>query len=68
MALLLSVGDPAGRSPGEARAGGIGGPPERQAEAIRRLGAAGIDHVQLVLDPIDDVSIERAAELLPLVR
>jgi len=65
VALLLDFGttDP--------RAGSthpISGPPTRQAEAILALASAGIDHVQLVLDPIDEASISAASEVAALVR
>jgi len=46
----------------------IGGPPARQAAALRALGDAGIDHVQLVLDPPTEAAIEAAAEVMALVR
>lgn len=65
VALLLDLG-----STGERGGGlpGIGGPPAAQADAVLQLAAAGIDHVQLVLDPITERSIESAAEVLAAVR
>lgn len=65
VALLLDFGST------EPRAGSISpivGPPDRQAAAILALADAGVDHVQLVLDPITEASIEAAGEVAALVR
>ena len=43
------------------------GPPERIADELRAYAAVGVDEVQAVLDPIDRVSIERFAAVLPLL-
>ena len=43
------------------------GSPERMADELRAYAAAGVDEVQAVLDPIDRPSIERFAEVLPLL-
>ena len=42
----------------------IGGSPERIAAALREFGAAGISHVQLVIDPITPAGIESLAPVL----
>jgi len=42
----------------------IEGPPEVVADVLRGMAAEGIDHVQLVLDPIDRASIEAVAPVL----
>jgi probable F420-dependent oxidoreductase len=43
------------------------GPPERIADELRAYAAVGVNEVQAVLDPIDRVSIERFAAVLPLL-
>jgi probable F420-dependent oxidoreductase len=43
------------------------GPPEVIAAGLRAYAAAGIAEVQVVLDPIDRVSVERFAEVLPIL-
>ncbi len=43
------------------------GPPETIAAGLRAYAAAGIDEVQVVLDPIDRPSIERFAAVLPFL-
>ena len=43
------------------------GPPERMADELQAYAEAGVDEVQAVLDPIDRPSIERFAEVLPLL-
>src|SRR5438093_5157134 len=43
------------------------GPPERMADELQDYAEAGVDEVQAVLDPIDRPSIERFAEVLPLL-
>ena len=44
------------------------GSPEDLAATLVEYGAAGADHVQLVLDPITMDSVELAGEALSLVR
>jgi probable F420-dependent oxidoreductase len=43
------------------------GTPERMADELRAYAAAGVDEVQAVLDPIDRPSIERFAQVIPLL-
>ena len=43
------------------------GPPEVIAAGLRAYADAGIDEVQVVLDPIDRVSVERFAAVLPIL-
>jgi alkanesulfonate monooxygenase SsuD/methylene tetrahydromethanopterin reductase-like flavin-dependent oxidoreductase (luciferase family) len=43
------------------------GSPEAMAEELRAYAAAGVDEVQAVLDPIDRPSIERFAQVVPLL-
>jgi len=43
------------------------GPPQRMADELRAYASAGVDEIQAVLDPIDRPSIERFAEVLPLL-
>jgi alkanesulfonate monooxygenase SsuD/methylene tetrahydromethanopterin reductase-like flavin-dependent oxidoreductase (luciferase family) len=43
------------------------GPPEVIAAGLRAYADAGIDEVQIVLDPIDRVSVERFAAVLPIL-
>ncbi len=63
-ALLLQFGgEPRRRNSTDPVTGGSA----RMAEAIDRMGRAGIDHVQLVLDPITLDSIERAAGVVALL-
>jgi alkanesulfonate monooxygenase SsuD/methylene tetrahydromethanopterin reductase-like flavin-dependent oxidoreductase (luciferase family) len=49
-------------------AAGCTGTPAAMADALHRLERAGIDHVQLVLDPITDTTIEQAGEVLAILR
>ncbi len=65
VALLLQTGDrPLRRNTQNA----ITGSRRRMAEAVAAVAEHGIDHVQLVLDPITLESIEEAAEVVALVR
>ena len=43
------------------------GPPEVVAAGLRAYADAGIDEVQVVLDPIDRTSVERFAAVLPIL-
>ncbi len=45
----------------------IGGTPEQIADALRGFGPAGIDHVQLLLDPITERSIDSLGPVLELL-
>jgi alkanesulfonate monooxygenase SsuD/methylene tetrahydromethanopterin reductase-like flavin-dependent oxidoreductase (luciferase family) len=62
---------------GTGRAGGSGERPEanpitgshdEMAVSIRQFGSVGIDHLQVVLDPIDAPGVEELAEIVGLVR
>ena len=46
----------------------IGGSTSEMAESLARFGAAGITHVQVVLDPIDARAVTEMAEVLALLR
>lgn len=46
----------------------VTGSPSRMASVLRRVSEAGIDHLQLVLDPATEETIERAGEVLALLR
>lgn len=65
VALLLDFGTTQPRPGGIAP---IGGSPAEMAEALFRVAEAGIDHVQLVLDPITEQTIEHAAQVLTIFR
>ena len=60
-----------GRTMGETTAANrvvpLEGSPERLAAEFQAYAAAGVDEIQAVLDPIDRPSIERFAEVLPLL-
>jgi len=43
------------------------GSPEAMADELRAYAAAGVDEIQAVLDPIDRPSIERFAQVVPLL-
>ena len=45
----------------------LSGTPEQIAEGLRAYAAAGIGHVQLVVDPITEVSIAALAPALELL-
>ena len=45
----------------------VAGRPEAIAEHVRAMAAAGAAHLQLVLDPITEASIETAGEALALL-
>lgn len=60
-----------GRNPGSpAKAGGgpIRGSHEEIAGELRAFQAAGISHIQVVLDPIDAAGVEELAEIVRIVR
>ena len=64
-AVLVQLPGGLGRRQGDGRvAPPVGGSPGEIAEALRRFAAAGIGHVQLVLDPITIESIEALAPML----
>jgi probable F420-dependent oxidoreductase len=46
----------------------VGGSAERIAAAVRELGEAGADEVIFVVDPIDEASVRRLAEVVTLVQ
>ena len=46
----------------------ISGPREKMAEELARFGNAGLDHIQVVLDPIDTRSVEELGEVTRLLR
>jgi len=56
-------GDPATRAVSPIR-----GDPAELAEVFRRFATLGIDHLQLVLDPIEEASIEALAPVLELLQ
>jgi alkanesulfonate monooxygenase SsuD/methylene tetrahydromethanopterin reductase-like flavin-dependent oxidoreductase (luciferase family) len=69
-ALLVRMPGGGGRTEGDRRdrsAKPLLGTPEVLAEELRSLAAAGVHHVQLVLDPIDRSSIEALAPALALL-
>lgn len=64
VALMLSFGESGeGRSPDNP----ITGSPREIADVLDEIAELGVDHVQLVLDPITSESIERAAEVKSLL-
>lgn len=64
-AVLVRLPGGLGRRQGDGRvAPPAGGSPSEIADALRRFAAAGIGHVQLVLDPITIESIEALAPML----
>lgn len=65
VALLFQFGDVSSR---RNSSNPIQGPPQAMAEKLAELAGLGIGHVQLVLDPITEDSIARAAEVTDLFR
>ncbi len=68
MAVLVRMPGGTGRQSGDLeqlRIRPLEGPPEAMAEALRAFAAAGIGHVQLVVDPITRASIDG---LVPVLR
>ncbi len=65
VALLFQFGDISSR---RNSSNPIQGPPEAMAEKLAELAGLGIGHVQLVLDPITEATIARAAEVADLFR
>lgn len=65
LAVLLEFDSPVSRN-GSVNA--ITGTAAEMAEQLALIFDAGIDHVQLVLDPIDEATIERAAAVAAIVR
>lgn len=45
----------------------IGGSREQMAEALSSFAGAGMDHIQLVIDPINSASVEEMAEVVALM-
>jgi alkanesulfonate monooxygenase SsuD/methylene tetrahydromethanopterin reductase-like flavin-dependent oxidoreductase (luciferase family) len=66
VAVLVRLSGGAGRQQGDAAATtpALEGPPEVIAETLRSFAREGIGHVQLVLDPINEASIEALAPVL----
>ncbi|MCB2222821.1 MAG: LLM class flavin-dependent oxidoreductase [Actinobacteria bacterium] len=67
VAVLVAPATPAGRPVHGAQGEGVpplSGPPAAVAETLAEMAAAGVGHVQLVLDPITLASIEAAAAIL----
>lgn len=64
---MTGGGGRAGGAPGERQIAPIPGEPETLAAELRKLAAMGIDHVQLVLDPITEASISDLAPALALL-
>jgi alkanesulfonate monooxygenase SsuD/methylene tetrahydromethanopterin reductase-like flavin-dependent oxidoreductase (luciferase family) len=65
VALLLDFGS---ATPRNHSINPVTGSTDAMADALARVFDAGIDHVQLVLDPITEETIERAATIAALVR
>jgi alkanesulfonate monooxygenase SsuD/methylene tetrahydromethanopterin reductase-like flavin-dependent oxidoreductase (luciferase family) len=69
-AVLVAPGEPAGR-PRHAEQGDdaapITGSAGEMAERLASFASAGVEHLQLVLDPITIESIERAGEVLGIL-
>jgi probable F420-dependent oxidoreductase len=61
------AGRPTAKSDPEAQPPALEGPPEVIADALRAYAREGVGHVQLVLDPIDEASIEALAPVLELL-
>ena len=61
------AGRPTAKSDLEAQPAPLEGPPEVIADALSAYAREGIGHVQLVLDPIDEASIEALAPVLDLL-
>ncbi len=64
VAVLLDFGSD---EPRQGSVNPIGGGHRRMADVLSEIAAAGVDHVQLVLDPIDEASIAAAADVVALV-
>lgn len=66
VAVLVQFPGGVGRQPGDedVEVTPLTGPPEAIAEALRGYAREGIGHVQLVLDPINEASIEALAPVL----
>jgi alkanesulfonate monooxygenase SsuD/methylene tetrahydromethanopterin reductase-like flavin-dependent oxidoreductase (luciferase family) len=66
VAVLVRLSDGAGRQQGDAQSSTppVEGPPEVIAEALRGFAREGIGHVQLVVDPITEASLEALAPVL----
>lgn len=69
VAVLVRMPGGTGRVQGDAREGPppLEGPPEVIAEGLRAFAAAGIGHVQLVVDPITESSVEALGRVLELL-
>ncbi len=69
VAVLVRMPGGAGRAQGDATAvvPPVEGPPEVIAETLRAFAREGIDHVQLVVDPISTASLEALAPVLELL-
>jgi probable F420-dependent oxidoreductase len=65
VAVLLDFGS---REPRNGSVNPIRGEPAAMAAALATIFDAGVDHLQLVLDPIDEHSIARAREVAELLR
>jgi alkanesulfonate monooxygenase SsuD/methylene tetrahydromethanopterin reductase-like flavin-dependent oxidoreductase (luciferase family) len=65
VALLLDFGSP---SPRNHSINPITGSRDQMADAVARVVDAGVDHIQFVLDPITEGSIERLAEVVGALR
>jgi alkanesulfonate monooxygenase SsuD/methylene tetrahydromethanopterin reductase-like flavin-dependent oxidoreductase (luciferase family) len=64
VAVLLDFGS---REPRNGSVNPIRGEPAAMAAALATIFDAGVDHLQLVLDPIDEHSIARAREVAELL-
>jgi len=69
VAVLVQLQGGSGRSQGDpgAVAPAVKGSPEEMAESLRAFAREGVAHVQLVLDPINEASIEALAPALKLM-
>jgi probable F420-dependent oxidoreductase len=69
VAVLLDFGsDPPPQRRSQRRTNPIAGTAVEMASALHFIADAGIDHVQLVLDPITEASITKAADVLAALR
>lgn len=61
-----ATGDRGGRSTDTYNA--IGGTPDEMAATLRRFFDAGVSHLQLIVDPIDEASVRALGEVVALAR
>ncbi len=68
-AVYVQMDEGTGRNPGDPakQARPVAGPPEVMAEQLSRFARAGVDHLQLVVDPITADAVERLSAVVALL-